>query len=123
MRIGDSIGGHLVSGHVDATTCMQKSNIDGRCTEMWFSLPESLAALVAAKGSITIDGVSLTVNKIQALDSGQEFSVNLIPHTLESTSLGQLQPGDSVNLEIDMLARYLQRQLETQQLLVSKNET
>lgn len=115
LRVGDQLGGHLVSGHVDGTANLLHSKTDGRSTQMWFSLPESLLALVAPKGSITIDGVSLTVNEIKHIDNGQAFSVNLIPHTLECTSMGKLQAGDLVNLEIDILARYLQRQLETQQ--------
>ncbi len=115
LRVGDQLGGHLVSGHVDSTANLLHSKTDGRSTQMWFSLPEPLLALVAPKGSITIDGVSLTVNEIKHIDNDQAFSVNLIPHTLECTSMGKLQAGDLVNLEIDMLARYLQRQLETQQ--------
>ncbi len=114
LRAGDPLGGHLVSGHIDSTTNLIEIETDGRSSKMLFALPEALSALVAVKGSITIDGVSLTVNEIQSLDNGEAFSVNLIPHTLTNTTLGKLHPENLVNLEIDLLARYLQRQLETQ---------
>ena len=112
LRAGDPLGGHLVSGHVDTVGQLLQTSADDSSTRMVFSLPASLAALVAAKGSITIEGVSLTVNSVETIVDEETFSVNLIPHTLEQTSLGQLHPGDNVNLEIDMLARYIARQLE-----------
>ena len=112
LRAGDPLGGHLVSGHVDTVGQLLQASTDDSSTRMVFSLPASLAALVAAKGSITIEGVSLTVNSVETIVDEETFSVNLIPHTLEQTSLGQLHPGDNVNLEIDMLARYIARQLE-----------
>jgi len=115
LRAGDPLGGHMVSGHVDGLAELLQASADGNSTRMLFSLPTKLAALVAAKGSITIDGVSLTVNSVGSNDAVQNFSVNLIPHTLEQTTLGAIQPGDAVNLEIDMLARYIARQLEQQQ--------
>ncbi|MCF6226753.1 MAG: riboflavin synthase [Xanthomonadales bacterium] len=119
LKAGDPLGGHMVSGHVDGLAVLLETDADDSSTRMLFSLPTALAALVAAKGSITIDGVSLTVNSLGNLVVGnsaeQSFSVNLIPHTLEHTTLGGLQPGDALNLEIDMLARYIARQLELQQ--------
>ena len=114
LRAGDPLGGHLVSGHVDSCGKMLHKSADDSSIRMQFSLPKSLAALVAAKGSITIDGVSLTVNSVTSKDGLDSFSVNLIPHTMDKTTLGQLNPGDTVNLEIDMLARYLARLLERQ---------
>ncbi|MCF6264427.1 MAG: riboflavin synthase [Xanthomonadales bacterium] len=112
LRAGDPLGGHMVSGHVDGLAVLLEASADDSSTRMLFSLPAALAALVAAKGSITIDGVSLTVNSITGNKVEAKFSVNLIPHTLEHTTLGSLQPGDRLNLEIDMLARYIARQLE-----------
>lgn len=114
LRAGDPLGGHLVSGHVDTVGQLLETSTDDSSTRMTFSLPASLAALVAAKGSITIEGVSLTVNSVASTADEETFSVNLIPHTLEQTTLGQLMPRDNVNLEIDMLARYIARQLEHQ---------
>lgn len=114
LRAGDPLGGHMVSGHVDGLAKLLESSVDDSSTRMVFSLPAALAALVAAKGSITVDGVSLTVNSVAGNNAEQSFSVNLIPHTLGLTTLGVLQPGDAVNLEIDMLARYIARQLATQ---------
>lgn len=103
-------GGHIVSGHVDAVTQV----VDRQDSENWrilsFALPSSLVHLVAEKGSITVSGVSLTVASVQGSES---FSVSLIPTTLAETTLGALQIGDSVNLEVDMLARYVARILET----------
>ncbi|MBE9550022.1 MAG: riboflavin synthase [Proteobacteria bacterium] len=115
LKAGDPLGGHLVSGHVDTVGQLLQTSADDSSTRMVFSLPVALAALVAAKGSITIEGVSLTVNSVESSGPEETFSVNLIPHTLEQTSLGQLMPGDKVNLEIDILARYIARQLEYQQ--------
>jgi len=115
LKAGDPLGGHLVSGHVDTVGQLLQTSADDSSTRMVFSLPSALAALVAAKGSITIEGVSLTVNSVESSGVEETFAVNLIPHTLEQTTLGQIIPGDKVNLEIDMLARYIARQLEYQQ--------
>jgi riboflavin synthase len=105
LKAGDELGGHIVSGHVDAVTDVIDRRPDGASIRFTFALPAPLAGYVAPKGSIAIDGVSLTVNEV---DEGY-FGVNLIPHTLEVTSLGALQPGAAVNLEIDLVARYLAR--------------
>lgn len=105
LRIGDPIGGHLVSGHVDAVGSLRSTESRGEAILMRFDAPASLHALIAVKGSICIDGVSLTVNEVDQ----DGFSVGLIPHTLEITTLGKLKPGARVNLEVDMLARYVER--------------
>ena len=104
LRAGDPIGGHLVSGHVDGVGELVRR--DG--SVFAFRAPAALARYVARKGSICIDGVSLTVNRVE----GAEFEVNLIPHTLQVTTLGGLQPGARVNLEVDLVARYLERLLD-----------
>ncbi len=101
LRAGDPIGGHLVSGHVDGVAELAKR--EG--SVFTFRVPGALARYVARKGSICIDGVSLTVNSVE----GDEFSVNLIPHTLDVTTLGRLSPGSKVNLEVDQIARYVER--------------
>lgn len=99
------LGGHLVTGHVDGKAKLVSRAADARAERFVFSVPEQLARYVAKKGSVCVDGVSLTVNEV----SGSEFSVCLIPHTLEVTTLGALGPGDEVNLEVDLIARYLER--------------
>jgi riboflavin synthase len=99
------LGGHLVTGHVDGRAELLSRVEDARAERFEFRVPDSLARYVARKGSVCIDGVSLTVNEVE----GSRFSVCLIPHTLEITTLGDLQPGDEVNLEVDLIARYLER--------------
>ena len=101
------LGGHLVSGHVDGLGTLLKLSTDARSTRMVFKLPDELKKYVAQKGSITINGVSLTVNAVEA----NRFSVNIIPHTLTVTTLGNLIEGDRVHIEIDQIARYLERLL------------
>jgi riboflavin synthase len=103
------LGGHYVTGHVDGLGRLIDRQPDARSERLEFELPEGLERYVAAKGSVTVEGVSLTVNSV----SGSRFSVNLIPHTLDMTTLGQLAPGDRVNIEVDILARYVARFLET----------
>lgn len=105
LTLRDRLGGHLVSGHVDGMGQVVSRHEDGRAERFTFELPKALARYVAAKGSITIDGVSLTVNEVQA----NTFSVCLIPHTLQVTTLGDLKPGNPVNIEVDLVARYLER--------------
>jgi riboflavin synthase len=105
LRAGDALGGHMVSGHVDAVGTLRTLVEDGRSWRMQFELPESLMRFVATKGSICVNGVSLTVNAVD----GRSFDVNIIPHTLEVTTLGDLEAGDGVNIEIDMIARYMDR--------------
>ena len=108
-RLGDEMGGHIVSGHVDGLGEVISVEAEGGSRRIVIAAPEPLHRFIAAKGSITVDGVSLTVNTIE----GRAFSVNVIPHTLEATTLSDLKAGDRVNLEIDMLARYLARWQET----------
>ncbi len=108
LRLSDRLGGHLVSGHVDGTGRLLERQEAARSTRMRFSLPAELARYVAEKGSITIDGISLTVNQVGEND----FSVNIVPHTLQQTTLGKLQAGEPVNLEVDLIARYLERLMQ-----------
>jgi riboflavin synthase len=105
LRAGDALGGHMVSGHVDAVGTLRRIEQDARSWRMEFELPPELARFVAPKGSICINGVSLTVNQAD----GQRFDVNIIPHTHQVTTLGALRSGDEVNLEIDVVARYLDK--------------
>lgn len=107
LRAGDRLGGHLVSGHVDGIGRLRAVAADGLSWIYRFEAPPALRRYLAPKGSITVDGTSLTVNAVD--DDG--FSVNLIPHTLAHTTLGALAPGDPVNLEIDQVARYVERLL------------
>jgi riboflavin synthase len=107
LRLADRIGGHLVAGHVDGVGAVQRFDAVGECYELEVRAPEVLAKYIAAKGSITVDGVSLTVNTV----SGADFTVNLIPHTLAVTTLQRLKPGSRVNLEADLIARYVERML------------
>jgi riboflavin synthase len=109
LRAGDALGGHLVSGHVDAVAKLCRIERDARSRRMEFELPAALTRFVASKGSICINGVSLTVNKVD----GRRFDVNIIPHTHEVTTLGELQLDDEVNIEIDVVARYLERLMTT----------
>lgn len=108
-RLGDEMGGHVVSGHVDGLGRVVSIIPEGGSHRVEVEAPAPLHRYVAAKGSITVDGVSLTVNAVK----GQVFSLNIIPHTWDVTTLGRLKVGDPVNLEIDMLARYLARWQET----------
>lgn len=107
LRAGDALGGHLVSGHVDGVGTVVAIEPDARSRRLTFELPPALMRYVAAKGSISINGVSLTVNAV----TGCRFEVNLIPHTLEATTLGELAIGARVNAEVDLIARYLERLL------------
>ena len=110
LRLGDELGGHIVTGHVDAVGEVVGVCPDGDSRRIGISTPAELAPYIAPKGSITVDGVSLTVNEVTDQPDGTcHFALNIIPHTAEVTSLGALGPGDKVNLEIDVLARYLQR--------------
>ncbi len=110
LRLDSGLGGHLVSGHVDGLARLVERREEARSTRMRFSFPTALAGFIAVKGSVCVDGVSLTVNDV----SGSDFGVNLIPHTLQATTLGRLRPGDSANLEVDLVARYLERLLHVQ---------
>ncbi len=105
LRIGDELGGHIVSGHVDGVATVVSATPENASVRWRFRLPDALARYVASKGSIAIDGVSLTVNEVD----GEVFGVNIIPHTASITTFGTLQPGDKVNIEVDMMARYVAR--------------
>ncbi|MGH8494983.1 MAG: riboflavin synthase [Gammaproteobacteria bacterium] len=108
LALGEPLGGHLVSGHVDAVGRVLRRRDDARSTRFLFEAPRALAAFIARKGSICVDGVSLTVNDVEE----SRFEVNIIPHTLAVTSFGRLQEGSGVNLEVDLVARYIGRYLE-----------
>jgi len=101
------LGGHLVSGHVDGIGEVTQRYNDGRSIRFHIKAPNELAKYIAAKGSITVDGISLTVNSV----TGAEFTLNIVPHTLQETTMGNMQNGDQVNLEVDIIARYLERLL------------
>jgi riboflavin synthase len=110
LRLGDELGGHIVTGHVDGVGTVLGVCPEGDSRRVGFSVAGDLAPYLAPKGSITVDGVSLTVNDVADQEDGTcHFAVNIIPHTAEVTTLGALQLGDNVNLEIDVLARYLKR--------------
>jgi riboflavin synthase len=109
-KLGDELGGHIVSGHVDGVGEVVSVAAEGGSHRVSIRAPRPLHRFIAPKGSITVEGVSLTVNEVE----DDVFGVNLIPHTWDVTTLGELKPGSKVNLEIDMLARYLARFLETQ---------
>ncbi|MBI1887127.1 MAG: riboflavin synthase [Nitrosomonadales bacterium] len=110
LRLSDRLGGHLVSGHVDGVGEVVAFNDIGESWQLAVRAPQQLAKYIAVKGSITINGVSLTVNQV----AGPEFEVNLIPHTLEVTTLDELKAGAKVNLEIDLIARYVERMLQAE---------
>lgn len=118
MRLNDRLGGHLVSGHVDGIgEVMHFSQVANDAYGSWLlriAAPRELAPFLAYKGSIVVNGVSLTVNKTEDSASICIVDINIIPHTLENTTLGQLKQGDAVNLEVDLIARYVARMLETQ---------
>jgi len=105
MRVGDEFGGHIVSGHVDGVAEVKLLAPEGESTRVTFEAPVALARFIASKGSVALDGVSLTVNEVEV----NRFGVNIIPHTAKVTTFGRLKPGSKVNLEIDLLARYVAR--------------
>ncbi|WP_326523240.1 riboflavin synthase [Sphingomonas sp.] len=107
LKLGDELGGHIVTGHVDGLGFVSRGDIEGGSLRFSIKAPERLAPYIAEKGSITINGVSLTVNEVEDRDDGTYFGVNIIPHTAEVTAM--FDRGDTVNIEIDVLARYLQR--------------
>jgi riboflavin synthase len=114
LRFGDRLDGHLVSGHVDGVGTVRQFHPAGESHALEVEVPAELARYIAVKGSITVDGVSLTVNHVR----GAWFAANLIPHTLAVTTLGVLQVGQLVNLEVDLLARYLERLMDGRELTV-----
>ena len=112
LRLGDELGGHIVTGHVDAVATIVNTCPDGDSTRIGLSVPRDLAPMIAPKGSVTLDGVSLTVNEMRDADDGStHFAVNIIPHTAQHTTLGALAQGQQLNVEVDVLARYIDRML------------
>jgi len=112
LRLGDELGGHIVTGHVDAVADVVGTCPEGDSTRIGISVPKELAPMVAAKGSVTLDGVSLTVNEVREAEDGRtHFAVNIIPHTAKNTTLGAIQAGQQLNVEMDVLARYIDRML------------
>lgn len=109
LRVGDELGGHIVTGHVDAIATVAKVEEVGGSLDVTIEAPRSLGEAIAPKGSISLDGVSLTVNEVEDAGDVTRFTVNLIPHTGEHTTLGGVAAGRKLNLEIDVLARYLKR--------------
>lgn len=116
LKVGDELGGHIVTGHVDGLGYLRESHQDGDSWRYTFDAPDALSQFIAAKGSITIDGVSLTVNTVEE----NSFGINLIPHTQAETTLGALAAGHAVNLEIDVLARYVARLNDVREAALSK---
>jgi riboflavin synthase len=112
LRLGDALGGHLVFGHVDGVGTVRSLGAVGESSELVVRAPIELGRFLAFKGSVTVQGVSLTVNRVEDRADSCEFSVNLIPHTLAVTTLKQLHAGSAVNLEVDMIARYVARMLD-----------
>lgn len=109
MKLGDELGGHIVTGHIDGVAEVTRVAADGDSRRVSIRVPSDLAPFIAAKGSVTVDGVSLTVNTVEDAADASVFHINVIPHTQAMTTLGALQAGQAVNIEIDVLARYLRR--------------
>jgi riboflavin synthase len=118
LRAGDRLGGHLVSGHVDGIGSIEQMQPTGESTEMVVLCPSELMRFIAVKGSLVINGVSLTVNRVDDRRDGCSVSINLIPHTLSHTTLGDLKAGSRVNLEVDLIARYVERLVAAAQIRV-----
>ena len=108
LKVGQRMGGHYVSGHVDALATVDERNDDGQWAEFWFKVPTELTRQMASKGSVAVDGISLTLVNVET----ERFSVALIPHTLEHTTLGDRNVGAQVNIETDLLAKYVQQQMD-----------
>ena len=121
MKLGDELGGHIVTGHVDGVGEVVGVCADGDSKRIGISIGDALAPFLAAKGSVTVDGVSLTVNQVTDQAAGAHFSVNIIPHTQSVTTLGGLAPGHAVNIEIDVLARYLARMEQQRQWVATRD--
>ena len=112
LRLGDELGGHIVTGHVDAVAEVVGTCPEGDSTRVGLRVPRELAPMIAPKGSVTVDGVSLTVNEVRdAEDGSTHFALNIIPHTAQHTTLGELKARQQLNVEVDVLARYLDRML------------
>src|SRR4051794_8521898 len=114
LRLGDEIGGHIVTGHVDAVGEVIDATTEGDSVRLTIRVPESLAPMVAAKGSIALDGVSLTVNTVEDAGDSALFTVNIIPHTAQHTTFDGIAAGRQFNVEVDVLARYIQRMIAAQ---------
>ncbi|HWH22420.1 MAG TPA: riboflavin synthase [Allosphingosinicella sp.] len=112
LKVGDELGGHIVTGHVDGVGEVESAAEVGGSTRLAIITSDALAPFIAAKGSIALDGVSLTVNEVEPLSEGVRFSVNIIPHTADQTTFSEMAAGRLVNIEIDILARYLGRMME-----------
>jgi riboflavin synthase len=108
LKAGDPLGGHYVSGHIDGLGTVDRRDDDAEWSTFWFRVPAALTRQMASKGSVAVDGISLTLVDVEE----DRFSVALIPHTLEATTLGARQPGDAVNIETDILAKYVERMME-----------
>jgi riboflavin synthase len=108
LRLGDELGGHLVSGHVDGVARLVERRPEGESIRFTIEAPAELARYIAPKGSVALDGISLTINEVE----GERFGVNIIPYTLAHTSLGEARPGQRLNFEIDTIARYVARLLD-----------
>ena len=115
LRVGDELGGHIVTGHVDAVATVAKVQEVGGSLDVAIEAPRSLGGGIAPKGSISLDGVSLTVNEVEDAGEATRFTVNLIPHTADHTTLGGIAEGRKLNLEIDVLARYLKRMTDARE--------
>lgn len=112
LRLGDELGGHIVTGHVDAVAEVVGVCPEGDSTRIGVSIPRALGPMIAPKGSISLDGVSLTVNDVRDTEDGiTHFSINIIPHTAQNTTLGEIKPGRQLNVEVDVIARYIDRML------------
>ncbi len=112
LRLGDEFGGHIVTGHVDCVATVVGTCSEGDSLKVGLSVPAFLGPMIAPKGSVTLDGVSLTVNEVREAEDGTtHFSVNIIPHTAQCTTLGDIQSGQQLNVEVDVLARYIDRML------------
>ena len=112
LRLGDELGGHIVTGHIDGVGEVENISEVGDSTRVTIVAPQAVEAYIAAKGSVALDGVSLTVNEVEPISEGVRFAVNIIPHTAQQTSFAGLAPGRQVNIEIDVLARYIGRMME-----------
>jgi riboflavin synthase len=112
LKVGDELGGHIVTGHVDGVGEVEAVVEIGGSTRMTVIASDEVAPYIAAKGSVALDGVSLTVNEVEPLSDGVRFAINLIPHTAEQTTFAKVEPGRQLNIEIDILARYLGRLMD-----------
>lgn len=112
LRVGDELGGHIVTGHVDGVGTVEGATEIGASTRLTIVAGNEIAPYIVTKGSVTLDGVSLTVNEVETLSDGVRFAVNIIPHTAQQTTFAEMVPGRPVNIEIDILARYLGRMME-----------